>query len=84
MKTARVIRLADEVEQFPVQRGIPIPPERNGRTCKYPLEEMLVGDSFFVPGRTRTPSAVIRKAKLLGYTVVQRKIGGGVRVWRVE
>ena len=72
------------------QTGVPIP-DQNGRggTPKYPLRDMPVGASFFVPGGTH--------AKLNGAFAPHRRAGKafltrtvtengvkGIRVWRTK
>lgn len=63
---------------FKIDKAIPIPKKQMGRVAKYPWKEMEIGDSFFVPDKTRdqvnatSPFGKYRK----------RQENGGVRVWR--
>jgi hypothetical protein len=66
-------------DMFPVQTGIAIPAitrARKGDRRKYPVDNMLVGGMFFVPGRsTRQVSAYIsRITKGLPGTYITRPI----------
>lgn len=76
---------------FVIDKGVPLPPSaRSPRASKYPLRDMDVGDSFFVPGvPVRNLSGrLINPARRLGYKVATRSWSengvAGVRVWRVE
>jgi hypothetical protein len=40
----------DEVKKIQIETGVPIPHRTKGRPSPYPLADMLVGDSIFVPG----------------------------------
>jgi hypothetical protein len=68
-----------------IQKGIPIPPRQNGPKQKY-LDRLLdcttIGDSFFLPNISRATAAQAC-AKRLGMTLTTRKIGNGLRVWRI-
>ena len=88
-----------EANQFPIEHDIPIPDQTSGRQSKYPLREMAIGDSFFVPCKGHEISKVqasIRSAsrnvnesrKFITRRVEGRKAGQefyeGVRCWRVQ
>jgi len=71
---------------FEIQKGLPIPPKSQGRyPCKYPLSQMEVGDSFFVPepGHPNTKG----RAETLGFKFTTRVVTEngvkGTRVWRI-
>ncbi len=77
-------------EEFKIERGIPIPLTLSE---KMPLDEMKVGDSFFVATpedktqsqlRNHVSSTVTPYAKRIGKRFTTRKVDGGVRVWRIE
>jgi len=86
-----------QASQFAIEKGIAIPPGWNSFTkkpLKYPLNEMAVGDSFFIPieNKARTEHvrmdvfAEITKLKKDGIVVKvsTRSVEGGMRVWRVK
>jgi hypothetical protein len=73
--------------EIQIEKGVPVPEPKNAR--KYPLAEMAVGDSFFVPNtapvciyphlkrfRSETPG--------VSFTCRHRMESGklGTRVWR--
>lgn len=79
---------------YKIEKGIPKPPA--GRKRIYPLYDMDIGDSFFVPRNGKPLDVVMRKMSAT-ISVAQRKSGrvfscrmvpdegrkqGGVRVWR--
>lgn len=81
------------MSEFEIERGVPVP-EMRGRPTKYPLTEMGVGDSFFVPlpdGITKQ-RLVNRLSSAAGYwrkhhdggRFCIRAVDGGVRIWRFE
>jgi len=62
-----------------------------GAPTKYPVDQMKVGQSFFVPEDMLPPSgwlsargSIWRQAKKLGFKMTARQIVGGLRVWRIE
>lgn len=67
-----------------IQKGIPIPPKRNGPVSKYRgrMERLEIGDSFFIVGGTRHAASGV--AKQLGITIETRAIGNGMRIWRTK
>jgi hypothetical protein len=80
---------------YTVDKGVPLPTGINdkGRPGLYPWDSMEVGDSFFVPGKTRKQFATQASAagRRLGLKFVVRKdiVGdtlahqvAGIRVWR--
>jgi len=78
---------------FVLENNIPIPASRKSSgVCKYPWEDMKIGQSFFVPlseltsedARPSPPDSL----KKTGYRVQTRKLieNGvcGIRVWRIN
>lgn len=71
---------------YKIETGVPTPPRAQKRR-KYPLGDMSVGDSFFVPGGdSQTIGASWRrfKPKLFTARTVTENGIKGVRVWRLE
>lgn len=77
-------------QQFKIEKSVPLPPRKRSNAIPYPLREMEVGDSFFIPAigtleiRT-TQSRIISRARFM----TERKfrtasVEGGLRVWRIE
>lgn len=70
---------------FEIEKGIPVP----ARQLKYPLREMEIGDSFFVPSRSDGRPPTIYKSlgtyhrTLAPKRFVQRLVEGGARIWRI-
>ncbi len=75
---------------YQIDKDIPIPSIKHDRTSTiYPLKEMGIGDSFFVPDKitgkkTTVRSTVIATSKRIGIKIVTRRVEGGLRVWRIE
>lgn len=70
---------------YKIEKGIEVTPMRRGRPRKYPVKEMKVGDSFFVPkANSEFQRYVSRLGKQIGGKFISRVVDGGVRVWRVE
>lgn len=70
---------------FKIEKNIPLA-KKGGAARAYPLDQMEVGDSFFVPGGKSgnvTPSAHYRGIKIKTRTVTESGVKG-LRVWRVE
>jgi hypothetical protein len=82
MKPATKPALVHKADGIQVQRGIPIPPKRQGRPDKFPWAVLQINDSFFVPD-TKTFAHFYRRTKKLGIKITCRRIGNGVRVWRI-
>lgn len=79
---------------FTIETNIPLPARTNptvGASAKYPLADMLVGDSFLYPcapatlaDRRRLSSALASHARRYkGVKFSMRTVDGGLRVWRV-
>lgn len=68
-----------------IEKGVPIP-DKAGRKVKYPLDDMDVGDSFFVPDADHQDiSPVIaarRRARKWTRQFTTRREDDGIRVWR--
>ena len=67
------------VDKFKIEKGVPLRPKFG----KYPLREMKIGDSFFVPDVSARTSiySCARNAKV---KVTARREGDGMRVWRIK
>lgn len=64
-----------------IDKGIPLPDNRN----RFPWAEMEVLDSFFIEGanhRVHYTAVPNKSHKPKKFT--QRKVKGGVRIWRIE
>ena len=75
------------MNKFKIEKGIPLPKQR----IKYPLNELGVGDSFFVAScnfksteYSSITSAANYHASKTGKKFTIRSVDGGVRVWRTE
>jgi hypothetical protein len=68
-----------------IEKGIPVTDQRRGNHRKYPWDEMEVGDSFFVPGKSPNTisSSANYQSKTRGWRFKVASLEGGVRVWRV-
>jgi len=73
-------------EKFKIEKGIPIPPAREGSGLTATLRKLAVGDSIFCRGITQQSVSTIssRFSKRDGLKFVTRKVKGGVRVWRIK
>ena len=72
---------------YTIDKNIPIPADagRRGTPRKYPFPDMRVGDSLFfadAPMEGREVQAARTYFKRAGWTLVARRVDGGVRVWR--
>ena len=65
---------------YPIESNIPF-----RESTKYPLDQMQVGDSFFVPNRkiSSISSRVTSLARRRNITLSCRTVDGGMRVWRI-
>jgi hypothetical protein len=74
---------------YKIEAGVAVPAKAFGgrsQEAKYPWRDLQVGQSFFVPDAkmsTMSSNAHYRGVKL-GVKFTCRKIGDGVRVWRIE
>lgn len=70
-------------DTFAIESDVPVPLPLGMR--KYPLEQMQIGDSFFIPAGSRSQQTLVAVyAKRYGIKVITRTVEGGIRVWRVE
>ncbi len=69
-----------------VVRGVPYRDGRSRRRSLYPWNEMEVGDSFFVVGKTQNNLATTSRyhTAITGKIYSAAKEGVGVRVWRIK
>ena len=71
-----------------IEAGIPIPGACGGREVIYPLDDLEVGESFFVPGGTHKsmtgPIQAFRGKNHGQKTIASRLVEGGIRVWRTK
>ena len=73
-----------------IDKEIPMPESRSTGTSIYPFEDLEIGDSFFVPGKSRAQMDNAcghwRKKKGWKFTVERRTENDviGARVWRKE
>jgi hypothetical protein len=79
------------MSKFRIEDNVPIPATTGKLQRKYPLSDLLVGQSFFVPRISDArrelmtiSGAATRHGKKTGKMFVTRTVEGGVRVWRVE
>lgn len=70
--------------EYEIERGVPVPDK--GSKSKYPLREMEIGDSFFVPNAKNTDFAVRYRLKPKTFVVRVDLVDGvkGIRVWRTK
>ena len=79
---------------FKIEKNIPIPKRKyntkgnsTGATPIYPFNDMLDGDSFFVPAtkesRVNIANSLKMSAKSRNAKVTVRFVEGGVRVWKI-
>jgi hypothetical protein len=75
------------MDPIPIQSGIPIPPVEP--PMKYPLPDMKVGDSFFLPRakvkriRGRIYSAAARRKMRVTLRQFTQDGSSGVMIWRI-
>lgn len=67
---------------------VPVDAGKRGRKAVYPLSELAVGESFFVPTESSYVQDSVRAAasyrgKRLGRKFCCRSMDGGIRVWRL-
>jgi len=82
------------MSEFKIEKGVPLLPKGSGRGpsptkgtgFKALLNSMEVGDSVFRPGwnARRASGAVATATKDGGFKFAQRKVEGGIRIWRIE
>lgn len=71
---------------FEIEKNIPIPNPEVGRNRLYPFDDLEIGDSFFVPNKTRHDfSGPLHQAsQRTKFKFSVRSVDGGVRIWRVK
>ena len=72
-------------KKIEIEKGIPLPATRRGPEPKYPLHEMVVGDSILIPNvKINTLSTMLSAHKRkYGRKFVCRATEGGIRVWYI-
>lgn len=65
-----------ENSEFEIESGIEIP-ERQKRQSKYPFSKLEIGESFFIPGKTKVQFVSTAHTSA-------RRVGIRVRVWDAE
>jgi hypothetical protein len=80
-------------ETFKIEKNVPIPPiaGRGRKGSKYPIAELKVKDTIFLPGRTMSQaSSIVAAAKKRScegrkFTLrtVEENGTTGVRIWRI-
>jgi hypothetical protein len=79
---------------FQIESGVEIPPQAQPlRKMKYPFNQLNVGDSFVFPVgpdedreavQNRLQSAAANWGRSREMRFVTRRIGSGIRVWRIR
>lgn len=74
---------------FKIEDNIPIPTNVPGGRAKYPLSNLKVGSSFFVPTTDPKKAKNLRstfavRAKKAGFKILSIADDTGVRVWRTQ
>lgn len=75
---------------FEIENRVPISKRIFGhRKSKYPWMQMKVGDSFFIPDREDKKVRYVCPSILRGksgnfYKFCQRRVEGGIRIWRIK
>lgn len=71
-----------------IEKGVPLPEAKGGRTLKYPWPSMKRGDSFSLRGgkkeRIRVAVAACAWGKRNSATFATRQENGGFRIWRTK
>jgi hypothetical protein len=81
-----VVLLERDMTEFKIDKNIPIPKRIYDSEYPYPIDNLNVGDSFFIEERTSTQVSHIisRGNKMLGKRFTSRTMDGGVRIWRIK
>jgi hypothetical protein len=77
------------MEEIKIEKGIPIPKKIVGMVSRSPISKMEVGDSVLFSGKykeifSRIRSSVSYYGARHKMKFSQRKVEGGIRVWRIE
>jgi hypothetical protein len=72
------------MNEFKIEKGIPLAPKRTGSELKHPFHLMELNDSVLV--KTKKSTNLFQYAvRKYGYKFAQRKIDDNhVRVWRIK
>lgn len=72
------------MEKIELTRSVPLPTPRLRNV--YPYKDMVVGDSFVVPGSSMQVvcNNNWRMGKKLNMSFIARKDADGIRVWRIR
>ena len=75
-----------DVSTVQIDKGVPMPGRRPPVDLAPLLGRLEVGDSFLLPGAAKSAIGTAMKAfkDATGKVLASRKVGGGIRVWRVE
>jgi hypothetical protein len=67
-----------------IDADFPLPVNMDDDGFTYPWDDMKVGHSFFIPGRTMRAASkrVQKRQKTSGHRYTCRTMDGGIRVWR--
>lgn len=78
----------ENVNEFVIQRGVPLPVPVSKYKTKYPFDKMEVGDSFFVDNIKANYlyniSCIWKRSNAPKLRFKALKEGNGARIWRVE
>lgn len=67
-----------------IEKGIPIPGKKTGHYARvYPWYEMEVGDSVFTEKTNLSGCFGGGRVRASGRRFAQRKVEGGIRIWRI-
>lgn len=77
---------------FKIEKNIELPERYKKAHKKYPLEEMDVTDSFFIPYKdehqrtvqSRVSASITKYAKETNTKFTIRSLEEGIRVWRIK
>lgn len=82
------------MDEFQIEKNIPMPEVYEGRSSRYPFETMEVGDSFYVPVReggdtltrlrNRLNQARTNAHKKFNINTITKADMNGIRVWRSQ
>lgn len=71
---------------YKIEKGIEIPKSAQWRHREWPFYQMDVGDSvlFAAEEAKRAGNAATAYSRAAGRKFCQRKVDGGMRIWRIE
>jgi len=70
------------VTRIRIDKGVPIPAPAAAQ--KYPMRDLEIGDSFFVPTTNIHGTGLYNSARRAGIRITLRKVDGGLRCWRTQ